>query len=127
MAVRRAKLRTICQLRITQINNEPWFVGKDVATALGYVNTNDVILRLVADEDKRGAKITTPGGNQQVTVINESGLYSLILSSKLPQTKEFKQWVTKEVLPSKDKPGKSIALKGKSLNGHMDIWTYIQK
>lgn len=98
-------------IRITQINNEPYFVAKDVATALGYKDTAQAIRMHVADDDKGVDVLSTPGGNQQVTVINESGLYSLILSSKLPQAKEFKQWVTKEVSPYKDKPGRSIAIK----------------
>ena len=70
-----------------------------MAEALGYKDTAQAVRDKVNDDDKGVVDLTTPGGNQQVTVINESGLYSLILSSKLPQAKEFKQWVTKEVLP----------------------------
>ena len=81
------------------INGEPWFVGKDVAMMLGYANTKDALAKRVEREDKRGSQIATPlGGTQTMTIINESGLYSLILSSKLPQTREFKRRVTSEVL-----------------------------
>ena len=82
------------------------FVGKDVATALGYSDSNKAIRIHVDDEDKGGAVLSTPGGNQKVIFINESGLYSLILSSKLPQAKAFKRWVTSEVLPSIRKTGR---------------------
>lgn len=106
-------------LRIAQINDETWFVGKDVATALGYKDTTDAIKNHVAEEDRIIINLTperqnaAPVENQAVrsfdakptTVINESGLYSLILSSKLPQAKEFKHWVTKVVLPSIRKHG----------------------
>ena len=80
------------------INNEPWFVGKDVAGVLGYTDTRKAIRMHVDDDDKGGDILSTPGGRQQITIINESGLYTLILSSKLPQAKEFKRWVTSEVL-----------------------------
>ena len=75
------------------------FVGKDVATALGYSNVRDALSKHVDSEDKGVAKCDTLGGAQKITLINESGLYSLILSSKLPQAKAFKRWVTSEVLP----------------------------
>ena len=81
------------------INGEPWFVGKDVASVLGYTDTRKAIRMHVDDDDKGGDILSTPGGRQQITIINESGLYALILSSKLPQAKEFKRWVTSEVLP----------------------------
>lgn len=87
-------------LRSLEINNEPWFVGKDVAKILGYANPNDAITKRVDEEDKGVAKCDTPGGTQPMVIINESGLYSLILSSKLPNAKKFKRWVTSEVLPS---------------------------
>ena len=80
------------------INNEPWFVGKDVASVLGYTDTRKAIRMHVDDDDKGGDILSTPGGRQQITIINESGLYALILSSKLPQAREFKRWVTSEVL-----------------------------
>ena len=95
-------------VRIVQIGNEPWFVGKDVATALGYgegKSLANAVANHVDVEDKGVTKMMTPGGKQNVTIINESGLYSLIMSSKLPQAKEFKRWVTHEVLPSIRKHG----------------------
>lgn len=92
-------------LRSLEINNEPWFVGKDVATALGYGNPQKAIRDHVFDEDKGMNEMDTPGGKQSFIVINESGLYSLILSSKLPNAKKFKRWVTSEVLPSLRKTG----------------------
>lgn len=92
-------------VRIVEQEGEPWFVGKDVAAILGYSNTNDAISRHVDSEDKRGSRFTTPYGEQTMTIINESGLYSLILGSKLPTAKEFKRWVTSEVLPAIRKHG----------------------
>lgn len=80
-------------------------MGKDVAKALGYSNTKDALSKRVDAEDKRGSQITTPSGTQEMIVINESGLYSLIFSSKLPKAKEFKRWVTSEVLPTIRKTG----------------------
>ena len=80
------------------INGEPWFVGKDVASVLGYTDTRKAIRMHVDDDDKGGDILSTPGGRQQITIINESGLYALILSSKLPQAKKFKRWVASEVL-----------------------------
>ena len=82
------------ELRTVEISGEPWFVGKDVAEALGYSNARKAVLVHVDAEDKGVTKWDTPGGTQQMTIINESGLYSLILSSKLPSAKEFKHWVT---------------------------------
>lgn len=93
------------QVRTIQQNGEPWFVGKDVAEILGYSNTKDAIAKHVDDEDKLGAQIATSGQNRNMTIINESGLYSLILSSKMPKAKEFKRWVTSEVLPAIRKHG----------------------
>ena len=87
------------EIRTCQVNNQIMFVGKDVATALGYANTLKAIRTHVDIEDKGVNEMVTPGGTQKVILINESGLYSLILSSKLPQAKEFKRWVTAEVLP----------------------------
>lgn len=92
-------------VRTVSINDEPYFVGKDVAKILQYSNTQRSVNAHVDDEDKRGYQISTPYGTQEMTVINESGLYSLILSSKMPQAKEFKHWVTSEVLPSIRKNG----------------------
>ena len=93
------------EIRTVQVNGEPWFVGKDVAAVLGYSNPRDAINKRVDDEDKGVAKCDTLGGVQDLTIINESGLYSLVLSSKLPNAKKFKRWVTSEVLPSIRKHG----------------------
>lgn len=90
------------QIRVLKINNEPWFVGKDVATILGYSNTRKALIDHVDDEDKKdGVTIRDSMGRSQLAVvINQSGMYSLILSSKLPNAKKFKRWVTSEVLPA---------------------------
>ena len=92
-------------VRAVSINNEPYFVGKDVAEILGYSNPRDALSKHVDAEDRGVANCDTLGGTQELTVINESGLYSLILSSKLPKAKEFKRWVTAEVLPAIRKTG----------------------
>ncbi|KKI54770.1 ORF6C domain-containing protein [Staphylococcus pasteuri] len=92
-------------VRILTVNDEPYFVGKDVADILGYKRTADAIREHVDVEDKGVGKIQTPGGMQNVTIINESGLYSLIFSSKLESAKQFKRWVTSEVLPTLRKTG----------------------
>lgn len=88
------------EIRTTLINNEPYFIGKDVADVLGYSNTPKAIRDHVDDEDKLTERIVMAGQNREVVCINESGLYSLILSSKLPEAKRFKRWVTSEVLPA---------------------------
>ncbi|WP_418419701.1 BRO family protein [Blautia sp.] len=93
------------QVRTLVINGEPWFVGKDVAEILGYSNTRKALADHVDEEDKGVTKCDTLGGVQDLTVINESGLYSLILSSKMPNAKKFKHWVTSEVLPAIRKHG----------------------
>ena len=87
-------------VRTLTINGEPYFIGRDVADILGYSNSRKALADHVDDEDKGVTKCDTLGGTQELTVINESGLYSLILSSKLPAAKRFKRWVTAEVLPS---------------------------
>lgn len=101
------------EIRTLIINEEPWFVGKDIAIALGYSNSKKALSDHVDVEDKQqgdGVTIRDPIGREQhPTVINESGLYSLILSSKLPTAKQFKRWVTSEVLPSIRKTGGYIA------------------
>ena len=104
------------EIRTCQVNNQIMFVGKDVATALGYSNIRDALSKHVDSEDKGVAKCDTLGGAQKITLINESGLYSLILSSKLPQAKAFKRWVTSEVLPqirgyipTKDASGRELS------------------
>lgn len=93
------------QVRTVMVEDEPYFVGKDVATILGYVRTADAIRKHVDSEDKGVANLETPSGKQDLIIINEPGLYSLIISSKLPQAKEFKRWVIAEVLPSIRKHG----------------------
>ena len=92
-------------IRTVQLNNETYFVGKDVATALGYANARDALAKHVAEEDKGVAKCDTLGGKQDLAVINESGLYALIFGSKLESAKRFKHWVTSEILPSIRKHG----------------------
>ena len=101
------------EIRTCQVNNQIMFVGKDVATALGYSNSRKALLDHVDDEDKTdGVTIRDAiGRNQKAVFINESGLYSLILSSKLPQAKAFKRWVTSEVLPQIRKTGGYIPTK----------------
>lgn len=93
------------QVRTVTINNEPYFVGKDVADILGYQNPSRDINRHVDEEDRQNYQNGSLASNRGMTVINESGLYSLILGSKLPTAKEFKHWVTSEVLPSIRKHG----------------------
>jgi anti-repressor protein len=92
-------------IRTMTVNGEPMFVGKDVAEALGYKNANDALSKHVDADDKGVAKRDTLGGMQEMVIINESGLYSLILCSKLPTAKKFKHWVTAEVLPAIRKHG----------------------
>ena len=92
-------------IRTLKIKGEPYFLGKDVAETLGYTNTAKAIRDHVDDEDKLTERIVLSGQSREVVFINESGLYSLILSSKLPTAKEFKRWVTSDVLPSIRKHG----------------------
>ena len=84
------------EIRTLMIDGQPYFVGKDVAEILGYSNTRDALSKRVDDEDKGVAKRDTLGGIQELTIINESGFYSLVLSSKLETAKKFKRWVTSE-------------------------------
>lgn len=93
------------EIRTIEADGAPWFVGRDVAAALGYQNPQRAIRDHVDEEDKGVTEMVTPGGRQAVPIINESGLYSLIMSSKLPGAKRFKRWVTSEVLPSIRKSG----------------------
>lgn len=96
------------EIRTTLIDDEPWFVGKDVAKALGYgegKSLPNAVANHVDEEDKGVIKMMTPGGEQNMTIINESGLYSLTLSSKLPEAKKFKRWITHDVLPALRKTG----------------------
>lgn len=100
------------QVRTVTIDGEPWFVAKDVADALGYSNSRDALARHVDDEDKTSVVIPDTGSNykSKATLINESGLYSLVLSSKLPTAKKFKHWITSEVLPAIRKHGAYMTL-----------------
>lgn len=93
------------EIRTIEKDGEPWFVGKDVAAALGYEKPTDAVRKHVDVEDRGISKMETPSGAQETTIINESGLYSLVLSSKLPTAKKFKRWVTNEVIPSIRKHG----------------------
>ena len=93
------------EIRSVLIDGEPWLVGKDVAKALGYKEPSKAAREKVDPEDRGVSKIDTPSGTQTMTIINESGLYSLVLSSKLPDAKKFKRWVTSEVLPAIRKTG----------------------
>ncbi|WP_349687583.1 phage antirepressor KilAC domain-containing protein [Acidaminococcus sp. DS4831] len=89
-------------IRTLAINDEPWFVGKDVAVALGYgagKSLANAVANHVDEEDKGVTEMMTPGGKQMMIIINESGLYSLVLSSKLPSAREFKRWITHDVIP----------------------------
>lgn len=92
-------------VRVVNLDGEPWMVGKDVAQALGYKDTVNALKAHVDDEDKARWQITTQFGQKETIVINESGLYSLVLSSKLPGAKRYRHWVTREVLPSIRKHG----------------------
>lgn len=92
-------------VRTLVVNDEPWFVGKDIAESLGYTATEKAIRTHIDSDDKGVTEMDTPGGKQKVVIINESGLYSLVLSSKLPSAKKFKRWVTSEVLPALRKTG----------------------
>lgn len=93
------------EVRSLLISNEPWFVGKDVADVLGYADTNQAIRKHVDNEDRLTRRFDGTGQSRDMTIINESGLYSLVLSSKLPSAKKFKRWVTSEVLPALRKTG----------------------
>jgi prophage antirepressor-like protein len=93
------------EIRTVEVAGEPWLVGKDVALALGYSDTSDALKKHVDPEDKLTRRFADSGQNREMYIINESGLYSLVLSSKLPGAKKFKRWVTSEVLPSIRKTG----------------------
>lgn len=97
------------EVRTVVIDGEPWMVGKDVAEALGHENPARAIRKFVDDEDKGETELVTPGGRQNAIIVNESGLYSLVMSSKLPTAKKFRRWVTSVVLPAIRKTGGYIA------------------
>lgn len=107
------------EIRTVVIDNEPWFVGKDVATALGYKDTSDALKRHVDEDDKLTRCFTDSGQEREMYIISESGLYSLVLSSKLESAKQFKKWVTSEVLPTIRKTGGYVA------NDDLFINTYL--
>lgn len=92
-------------VRTLEVDGEPYFIGKDVADILGYTNSRKTLSDHVDEEDKLTSRIVTSGQNRNVTIINESGLYSLIFSSKLENAKRFKRWVTSEVLPTLRRTG----------------------
>lgn len=93
------------QIRTAEVDGEPWFVGKDVAEALGYAEPRSAVSKKVEEVDRGVAEMETPSGKQNMTIINESGLYALIFGSKLESAKRFKHWVTSEVLPAIRKHG----------------------
>ena len=97
------------EIRTVTIDNEPWFVGKDVALALGYKDTSDALKKHVSEEDKLTRRFADSGQNREMYIINESGLYALIFGSKLESAQRFKHWVTSEVLPSIRKHGGYIS------------------
>lgn len=98
------------QIRTVEINNQIWFVGRDIATALGYADARKAVTSHTDEDDRTNHPITDSlGRNQDTTIINESGLYSLVLSSGLPNAKKFKKWITGEVIPSIRKNGGYIA------------------
>ena len=107
------------EIRTVTINDEPWFVGRDIAEVLGYAEPRSTVSKKVDVEDRGVAKLETPSGIQEMTIINESGLYSLVLSSKLPEAKKFKRWITSEVLPVIRKTGGYVG------NEDMFINTYL--
>ena len=88
------------EVRTVQVDGEPWFVAKDVCDVLGISNVSDTLSKVLDDDEKGVDSIYTPGGNQQVSIVNEPGLYSLILRSRKPEAKTFKRWITHEVLPT---------------------------
>ncbi len=92
-------------VRVIMIDGKPWFVGKDIATNLGYKNTRVALKDNVDEEDKVVTEVTTPGGLQKAVLINESGMYALVFNSRLESAKQFKHWVTSEILPTLRKTG----------------------
>jgi prophage antirepressor-like protein len=114
-------------IRTVEIDGEVWFVGKDVAEALGYEKPSDAVRKHVDDDDKGISKMETPSGMQNMTIINESGLYALVFGSKLDSAKKFKKWVTSEVLPAIRKNGSytmPISTNDKIMllaQGHMEL------
>lgn len=103
--------KTFGKVRVIERNNEPWFVGKDVAEVLGYSNPRKALYDHVKGTHKGVTNCDTLGGKQQLTIIDEAGLYLLVLRSKLPAAEDFQEWVVAEVIPSIRKTGKYIAPK----------------
>ena len=113
-------------IRTLEIDGKPYFVGKDVAQILGYKDTSDALKKHVDEEDKLTRRFADSGQNREMYIVNESGLYSLILSSKLESAKRFKRWVTSEVLPSIRRSGGYIAGQEqmKELEEEDNIWIW---
>jgi prophage antirepressor-like protein len=107
------------KIRAVMIDNEPWFMAKDVAVVLGYKNGRDALAKHVDNEDRGVAKCDTLGGTQDLTIINESGVYALVFGSKLESAKRFKHWITHDVLPTIRKTGGYVA------NDDLFINTYL--
>lgn len=105
LASRKPEAKAFGKVRVIERNNEPWFVGKDVAEILGYSDTFGALKKHVDQEDRQNCQNSSFESNRGLTIINESGLYALILSSKLPVAKQFKRWVTSEILPAIRKTG----------------------
>ena len=114
-------------IRALSIDGEPWFVGKDVALALGYEKPTDAVRKHVDAEDRGISKMETPSGKQDMTIINESGLYSLVLSSKLPSAKAFKRWITHDVIPTIRKTGGYVSDTSAFVNAYFPEMTEAQK
>ncbi|KPU42138.1 hypothetical protein OXPF_39170 [Oxobacter pfennigii] len=107
------------QVRVIQKDGEPWFIGKDIAEVLGYKDTSDALKKHVDEDDKLTLQIADSGQNRNMIGINESGLYSLILRSNLPDAKQFKRWVTSEVLPSIRKTGGYVSNEDLFINTYL--------
>lgn len=107
------------EIRTVTVNSEPWFVGKDIAEVLGYAEPRSAVSKKVEECDRGVAEMETPSGKQNMTIINESGLYALIFGSKLESAKRFKHWVTSEILPTIRKTGGYVS------NDDMFINTYL--
>ncbi len=113
------------QVRTVEIGGEAWLVGRDVAAALGYSNPRDALAKHVDEEDRKSVAFRDgTSGNPNTTIINESGLYSLVLSSRLPGAKRFRRWVTSEVLPALRRSGSYVL--GKKESEHIRLLQELQ-
>lgn len=92
-------------VRSVTVDGEPWFVGRDICTVLGITNPADTMAKVLDSDEKGVAIVYTPGGDQQVSIVNESGLYALVLRSRKPEAKDFRRWITRDVLPELRKTG----------------------